>query len=170
MQRSISLTTALFLFFYLQLYSQDQNVNLTINSPKYIEWNDLTFNLNQRGMQTFIDELKMGDPEMFGQMQFGYNQLIKKQKSAQAIGIIGTVVGALIVVTGYNSLPLLIAGTTIGSVSFAYGSLNEIRESDWLNLINSYNKATNNNKIKISLQPLVAHQFTGGVMSLQWRF
>jgi hypothetical protein len=121
-------------------------------------------------MQTFIDELKMGDPEMFGQMQFGYNQLIKKQKSAQAIGIIGTVVGALIVVTGYNSLPLLIAGTTIGSVSFAYGSLNEIRESDWLNLINSYNKATNNNKIKISLQPLVAHQFTGGVMSLQWRF
>jgi len=107
---------------------------------------------------------------MYGQMQFGYNRLVQKQRSAATIGIVGSVVGIVVAVAGYNSTPLLVTGATVASLSYAYACLSEIRESDWLNLVNTYNKSTFKKKIKISIQPLIASQITGGVMSLQLRF
>jgi len=170
MHRSTTFTLVLFLFFSLQLYSQHQDVNVTVTTPKYIEWNDLTFRLSKKGIKSFIQELEDGDPEMYDQMQFDYNQLINKQRTATTIGILGSAIGIAFAIAGFDSTPVLVTGTTVASFSFVYAIVSGIKENDWLNLINSYNKSTNNKKIKISLQPLITSQITGGMMSLQLQF
>jgi len=49
MHRSTTLTVLVFLFFVSHLYSQ-QEINVIVTTPKYMEWNDLTFRFNQNGI------------------------------------------------------------------------------------------------------------------------